>query len=147
MKKKLFSFVIAAAMALGIPAAMGTANINIFDEAGISPIVAEASVSTSSIGTTRHSKTSGTVSAYASFDRKASKAICTIQLQEKYNGKWRKATGLTVVTYKKIVYNSYSISTSRKFTLKSGKVYRAKIVFTDFNSTGTHYKTRYTGSF
>lgn len=147
MKKKLFSFVIAAAIALGIPASLGAANINISDEAGISPIVAEASVSTNRIGTTRHSSTSGTVSAYASFDRKASKAICTIQLQEKYNGKWRKATGLTVVTYTKVVYKSYSITTSKKFTLKSGKVYRAKIVFADTNSTGTHYKTRYTGSF
>ena len=147
MKKKLFSFVIAAAIALGIPASLGAADINISDESGISPIVAEASVSTNRIGTTRHSGTSGTVSAYASFDRKASKAICTIQLQEKYNGTWRKATGLSIITYKKIVYDSYSITASKKFTLKSGKVYRAKIVFTDFNSTGQYYKTRYTGSF
>ena len=147
MKKKLLSFVIAAAMVLGIPASLGAANISVFDEAGISPLTAEASVSTSSVGTTRHSSTSGTVSAYASFDKRASKAICTIQLQEKYNGTWRKATGLTVVTYKKIVYDSYSISASKKFTLKSGKVYRAKIVFTDSNSTGTHVRTRYTGSF
>ena len=91
--------------------------------------------------------TSGNVSAYASFDRKATSASCTITLQEKYNGAWRNATGVPVKIYRKTITNSYSISAARTFTLVKGKVYRAKIRFVDTNSTGTYYKTRYTGSF
>lgn len=105
------------------------------------------SVSSSYIGATRYSKTSGKVSASAGFTRKASKATCSITLQEKYNGSWRTATGLSVRAYVKTQYNTYSIAAARTFTLKSGKVYRAKIVFSDKNSSGTYYKTRYTGSF
>ena len=105
------------------------------------------SVTTSSVNASRHSGTSGTVGAYAGFNQKASSAKCTVILQEKYNGSWRLATGLSITSYIKTVYNSYSISASKTFTLKSGKVYRAKVVFMDTNSTGTYYKTRYTGSF
>ncbi|MDO4545411.1 MAG: hypothetical protein Q4C25_04575 [Bacillota bacterium] len=107
----------------------------------------QTSVSTSSVSASRHSGTSGSVSAYAGFNKKATKATCTITLQEKYNGSWRNATGLPVTIYKKTVYDSYSISAAKTFTLKSGKTYRAKIGFVDTNSSGTYYKTRYTGAF
>ena len=112
-------------------------------DAGIAPM----STTTSNIGASRYSATSCNVSAFAVFSKTASKATCTITLQEKYNGSWRTATGLPVHSYVKIVYNKSSITAGKTFTLKSGKVYRAKIVFTDTNSSGTSYKTRYTGSF
>lgn len=113
------------------------------DEMQIAPM----SVSASNIGATRNSSTSGNVGAYAGFDRKATEASCTITLQEKYNGSWRSATNVPVKIYKRTVYNSYSISASKTFTLVKGKVYRAKIGFIDKNSTGTYVKTRYTGAF
>lgn len=147
MKKKLLSFIIAAAITFGIPAAIGSTEIKLPSDSPLSPAVAEATTTTNSIGTSRHSATSGTVSAYASFDCKAKKAVCTIELQEKYKDAWRTAKDIPTVIYTKIVYDSYSITASKKFALKSGKVYRAKIVFSDKNSSGTHYKTRYTGAF
>lgn len=109
--------------------------------------VAPMSVATSDIGVSRNSSTSGTVTAYASFTKTASTAKCSIYLQEKYNGSWRTATGLSVTGYIKTVYDTKSITAGRTFTLIKGKVYRAKIVFSDKNSTGTYIKTRYTGSF
>ena len=109
--------------------------------------VSTMSTTTSNIGASRYSGTSGKVSVYASFDRKATTASCTIALQEKYNGSWRAATGIPVKIYSKTVYDSYSITAARTFTLVKGKVYRAKISVIDKNSAGTHFKTLYTGSF
>lgn len=71
MKKKLLSFVIAAAMVMGIPAALGSAGLNMPDEVTVAPVTANAKTTTSSIGSTRNSSTKATVSAYGSFDRKA----------------------------------------------------------------------------
>ena len=147
MKKKLLSFVIAAAMVMGIPAALGSAGLNMPDEVTVAPVTANAKTTTSSIGSTRNSSTKATVSAYGSFDKKATRAACAITLQEKYNGSWRSATGLSKKTHTKVEYNTYSIATSYKFTVKSGKVYRARIVFTDKNSSGEHLRVRYTGAF
>lgn len=104
-------------------------------------------VTTGSITANRHSNTSGSASAYASFNAKASKASCTLSLQEKYNGSWRTATGVPVVTYKKSVTNSYSIAAGKTFTLKTGKVYRVKASIIDTTSSGTFTKTLYTGAF
>lgn len=117
--------------------------IAIEENTGITP----RTTTTSKIGATRYSGTSGKVSAYASFDKKATSATCTITLQEKYNGSWRTATGVPVKIYSKTVYNSYSITSSKTFTLVKGKVYRAKISIIDKNSSGSYYKTLYTGSF
>ena len=112
-------------------------------ENGIKPV----SVSSCSIGRTRHSSTSGNVTAYAAFTKKATRASCTITLQEKYNGSWRTATGIPVKVYNKTVYNAYAIAASKTFALKKGRVYRAKIYFIDKNSAGTYGKTIYTGAF
>ena len=73
MKKKLLSFVIAAAMVMGIPAALGSAGLNMPDEVTVAPVTASAKTTTSSIGSTRNSSTKATVSAYGSFDVKAKK--------------------------------------------------------------------------
>ena len=112
-------------------------------ENGIRPV----SVSSSSIGTSRYSNTSGNVTAYAGFTKKASTATCTITLQQKSGSSWVTPTGIPVLAYKKTVYNSYSIAASKTFTLKKGKVYRARITFSDKNSSGTYSNTRYTGAF
>lgn len=129
MKKKIASFALALFLVLSLPMA------------------ACASVSSSSIGTSRISNTSGSVSAYALFNRTASTAKCTITLQVKSNGSWVAATNLPTWSYTKIVYNKNSISSQKTFTLAKGKVYRAKIVFQDTKGSSTTYKTRYTGSF
>lgn len=153
MKKKLLSLLLAAAVVLSMPMALFAAEATPADtpaslEAADENIgIAPASVSTFDMGASRKSSTSGSVSAYASFNTKASKATCTITLQEKYNGSWRTATDIPVKSYSKTVYNSYSISASKTFTLKSGKVYRARIVVTDTNTSGNNSKTFYTGAF
>lgn len=152
MKKRLLTFIMAAAMVLSMPTALFAAEQNT-PEPGAAAVtsdggaIAPQSTTTSDVGASRSSSTSGSVTAYASFDKKATKATCTITLQEKYNGSWRTATGLSVYSYTKAVYDSYYISAPKSFTLKSGTVYRAKVVFADTNSSGTHYTTRYTGSF
>lgn len=151
MKKRLASFIFATAMVLSLPAASFAADQTIAtDPVGTSTVSDNGgarSVANSSIGTTRHSSVSGTVNAYAAFTAKASRAVCTIYLQEKYNGSWRAATGLGTTSYTKTAYNCNSITAAKTFTLISGKVYRAKVVFTDVIDGDTSIKTRYTGSF
>ena len=153
MKKKLLSFALAAAMMLSMPTVLFAAEtataepINnpgtCTDGAEISPM----STNTINVGATRKSNTSGSVSAYASFNAKATKATCTITIQVKSNGSWKNATDLPVYSYTKTVSNTYSVSASKSFTLKSGKVYRARIMISDTNSSGTYNRTKYTGSF
>lgn len=149
MKKKLTSFILAAAMVLAMPTALFATETQSADSAidinavgndiGIAPM----SVASTTIGSSRISSTSASVTAYAAFDKSVSKATCTIILQEKSGSSWKTATGIPVTTYIKNVYNQNSIAASRVFTVKSGKVYRAKIVFTEPSSI----KTQYTGSF
>lgn len=149
MKKKLTSFIVAAALVLSMPTALfaaeqqseafGTNASAAGNDSGIMPM----SVASSTVGASRTSSTNASVSAYAAFDKTASKATCTIILQEKSGESWVTPTGIPVKSYVKTVYNQKSIAASRVFTVKSGKVYRAKIVFSD----GSSIKTRYTGSF
>lgn len=153
MKRKILIFVLSAIVALSMPTALFATEIEpvdiepsqvtVNDDSGISLM----SINSATVGASRKSNTSCSVSAHASFNVKATKATCTITLQEKYNGSWRTATNIPVVSYVKIVYDSYTITASRTFTLNSGKVYRAKVVFTDQNSSGTSLKTCYSGSF
>lgn len=152
MKRKIMILVMAAAMVLSLPMAVSAAEAGPGTLEPIENAIVEAgdqvrSVASSSIGATRNSATSGTVEAYALFSGTASKAVCQIYLQESYNGSWRTATGLSTTAYSKTVYNTNSITAGKTFTLKSGKVYRAKIVFTDTIGGTTYTKTRYTGSF
>lgn len=146
MKKKILSLLLAAVVVLSMPTALFAAEIEtpqgpqaISNDGGIAPM----SISTGSVSASRYSSTSGNVSAYASFSKTSSKATCTITLQEKYNGSWRTATGIPVKAYVKTVYNKNYISAEKTFTLKSGTVYRAKVVFDD----GSAIKTYYSGSF
>jgi hypothetical protein len=109
--------------------------------------IAPMKVSSSTIGATRESNTKASVTGYAIFTQKASTAKCSIYLQEKYNGSWRTATGIPVIAYIKTVNDTKTILATRTFTVAKGKVYRAKVTFTDTNSSGTYTKTRYTSSF
>ena len=153
MKKKLLSFALAATMMLSMPTALFAAETSTAepinnpgtctDGAEISPM----STTSSTVGASRISSTKGSVSAHASFSAKATKASCAITIQVKSGSSWKTASDLPVYSYVKNVSNTYYISASKTFTLKSGKVYRAKIVFSDTNSSGTYFKTKYTGSF
>lgn len=105
------------------------------------------SVSTSVVNTDRLSNTSGTVSAYGAFSGTASRAVCQIYLQEKYNGSWRTATGLGTTSYTKTAYNTKSISAGKTFTLIKGKTYRAKVVFSATIGGTIYTKTHYSGAF
>ena len=116
-------------------------------DSGQTAVITPVKVTTGSVTADRHSNTSGSVTAYASFNARASKASCTMTLQEKSGGSWKTATGVPVVTYKKTVTNSYSITAGKTFTLKAGKVYRVKAAIIDTTSSGTYTKTLYTGSF
>lgn len=155
MKRKLTAFILAAFLVMSLPMAASAAELT---ENATEPVTAAISdggdggvsvmsVSSSSVSADRTSNTKGTVSAYAAFTGTASKATCTIYLQEKYNGSWRTATGLSTTSYTKTVHNENSIAAGKNFTLISGKVYRAKIVFTDTIQGTTYTKTRFTGSF
>lgn len=149
MKKKLTSFIVAAALVLSMPTALfaaeqqseafGTNASTAGSDSGIMPMA----IDNTTIGADRTSNTSAEVVAYAAFDKTVSKATCTIILQEKSGSSWVTPTGIPVKSYVKTVYNQSSIAASRVFTVKNGKVYRAKIVFSD----GSSIKTRYTGSF
>lgn len=149
MKKKLTSFIVAAALVLSMPTALFAAeqqseafgtNANTAEtDSGIMPMA----IDNTTISANRISSTSAEVAAYAAFDTTVAKATCTIILQEKSGSSWVTPTGLSVKSYVKTVYNKSSIAAGKVFTVKSGKVYRAKIVFVEPNSI----KTRYTGSF
>ena len=152
MKKRLTIFILAAALVMSLPMAASAAELGTGASDPVVTAVEDGSngtrsVSSSNIGATRHSPTSGTVNAYTHFSGTATKAVCYIYLQESYNGSWRTATGVPTTTYTKTVYNANSITAGKTFTLISGKTYRAKIVFNDTIGGTTYTKTRYTGSF
>lgn len=149
MKKKLTSFIVAAALVLSMPTALfaaeqqseafGTNASTARNDGGIMPM----SIASTTIGADRTSSTSASISAYAIFNQTAARATCTIILQEKSGSSWVTPTGLSVTSYVKTVYGANHIAAGKVFTVKSGKVYRAKIVFSD----GSSIKTRYTGAF
>ena len=95
----------------------------------------------------RLSNTSASASASASFDGIKDSVKCTMTLQEKYNGSWRKATGVSKTSATKSKTDTSVILFSTKFTLKKGKVYRIKAKFTDKKGSRTTSSTYYSGSF
>ncbi len=140
-------------MVLSLPAAAFAADTPtlptepIESEATVGGDVSVMSVNTTTVSTDRTSNTSGKVSGYGTFSGTASTATCTIYLQEKYNGSWRTATGLGTTSYTKTAYNTKSIVAGKTFTLKSGKTYRAKVVFSGRISGTLYTKTHYSGAF
>lgn len=153
MKKRLACFIFAAAMVLSLPAAAFAADTPtlpiepIETGATVGGDVSVRSINTTTVATDRLSNTSGSVTAYGSFSGTASKSVCIIYLQEKYNGSWRTATGLGTTSYTKTAYNTKSISAGKVFTLKSGKTYRVKVVFNATISGNLYTKTHYSGAF
>lgn len=108
---------------------------------------ASASVSSASIGVTRISSTSGRVTVGVNFTRKATSCSAKIVLQEKYNGSWRTSTGVPVSTVIFKGTNTDYMYKSYTFKLKSGKVYRPKVTFTDKRGTSTSSATYYGPAF
>ena len=153
MKRRLACFIFAAAMALSIPAAAFAVETPtlptdpIESEATVGEEASVMSVSTCAVNTDRLSNTSGKVSIYASFTKTATKAVCIIYLQEKYNGSWRTATGLGTTSYTKTVYNTKTLSAGKTFTLIKGKTYRAKVVVSDTINGTLSTRTFYSGAF
>ena len=124
MKKRLTSFILAAALIMSLPMAVSATESTPAGSDPVANAVYDAGdnarlIASSTINADRTSNTSGNVTAYAAFTTTATKATCTIYLQEKYNGLWRTATGLTTTSYKKTVYNTNSITAGKTFTLKS----------------------------
>ena len=109
--------------------------------------VVSAAVTTASINANRTSNTSATVAAHANFNRTADSCTCKMTLQEKYNGSWRTATGVSTKTASRTKENSSSILYAYHFTLVKGKVYRVKVTFTDKKGSSTAKSTYYSGSF
>lgn len=109
--------------------------------------VVNAKTVAATLTTNRTSNTSATVSASANFDSIKDSCSCTITLQEKYKGSWRKATGVSKKTATLSKSNSAGILLSTKFTLIKGKVYRIKAKFTDKDGSRTTSSTYYSGSF
>ena len=152
MKKKLASLVLAAAMAMSLPMAASAAELTTGSLEPIGSTIEDGGISVMSISSTvvnvdRLSNTSGTVTGYATFSKNATNATCTIYLQEKYNGSWRSATGLGTTSYIKTTSNANSIYAGKTFTLRSGKTYRAKVVFNATISGTVYSKTHYSGAF
>ncbi len=109
--------------------------------------VVNAKTVTATINTNRTSNTSATITANANFDGVKDSCTCKITLQEKYNGSWRKATGVTKKTASLTEKDCASILFSTKFTLIKGKVYRVKVAFTDKKGSRTTTSSYYSGSF
>lgn len=109
--------------------------------------VVNAEVASATIAVDRLSNTSSSVSARAGFDGLKDSVTCTLTLQEKYNGSWRTATGVSKKTVSLTKKNTATILLSTKFTLVKGKVYRIKAKFTDKDGSRTTSSTYYSGSF
>ena len=64
--------------------------------------VVNAEVINATISTNRLSNTSAKITTDATFDGIKDSCSCKITLQEKYNGSWRKATGVTKKLHQKL---------------------------------------------
>lgn len=109
--------------------------------------VVNAEVASAKIAVDRLSNTSASASASASFDGIKDSVKCTMTLQEKYNGSWRKATGVSKKTASITEKNTTTVLLSTRFTLIKGKVYRIKAKFTETNGSRTTSSIYYSGSF
>lgn len=109
--------------------------------------VVNAAVTSAGINTNRLSNTSARITTDATFDGVKDSCSCKITLQEKYNGSWRTATGVSKKTASYSKSLAASIYYSTKFTLIKGKVYRVKVAFTDKDGSRTTTSTYYSGSF
>lgn len=97
--------------------------------------------------TKRTSNTSARATADVTHSETVATATIKMTLQEKYNGSWRTATGVPVKTVSKTKSKTSSFSLPYTFTLKKGKVYRVKAIFTSKKGTTTKTLTLYTGAF
>lgn len=109
--------------------------------------VVSAYSSSANVHVSRTSNTSANVSADVSYSTTVDSCTIKITLQEKYNGSWRTATGVSVKTVSRTKSKVSSLSLPYTFKLVKGKVYRAKAVFTSKKGSTTTSKTYYSSVF
>lgn len=109
--------------------------------------VVSAYTSSATVAVNRTSNTSARTSADITYTTTVDSATNKITLQEKYNGSWRTATGVSVKTVSRTKSKVRSLSFPYTFTLVKGKVYRIKAVFTSKKGSTTISKTLYSSTF
>lgn len=109
--------------------------------------VVSAYTTAATVNANRTSNTSANVSADVTYSSVVDSCTIKITLQEKYNGSWRTATGVSVKTVSRTKANTRSLSLPYTFKLVKGKVYRIKGVFTSKKGTSSVSRTLYSGTF
>lgn len=109
--------------------------------------IASAYTSAANINTNRTSNTSANVRADITYNTTVDTCTIKMTLQEKYNGSWRTATGVSTKTVSKTKKKVTGLTLAYKFQLAKGKVYRVKTQFISKKGSSGITTTRYTGSF
>lgn len=109
--------------------------------------VVSAYTSSYEVYVNRTSNTSAHTSADITYGVTVDSATNKMTLQEKYNGSWRTATGVSVKTVSRTKSNIRALTLPYTFTLAKGKVYRIKATFTSKKNGSTVTKTLYSNTF
>lgn len=109
--------------------------------------VVSAYTTSANVTAKRTSNTSANVSADVTYSSIVDTCTIKITLQEKYNGSWRTATGVSVKTVSRTRNNVRSLTLPYTFTLIKGKVYRTKNVFTSKKGSSSVSRTLYSSVF
>lgn len=105
--------------------------------------IVSAKTVVASIASNRLSNTLGEAVADADFNQIVDSCTATMVLQEKYNDRWRTATGVPTHTVLRSLVKTNSIFLYHKFTLVKGKIYRIKATFKDVTGSTTTSSTYY----
>lgn len=129
MRKKLISLFLATVMVLSLGASF------CFAEDGITPYRTHSVTMTP----VRVSDTHADADVHVTFSKVADRYVVAIVLQEKNGSSWRTAQGV----YSSATYfrgtNKQLVTASQSWTVKSGMLYRLKIVTTDEYNNGSSY--------
>ena len=109
--------------------------------------VVSAYSSAATVSAARTSNTSARVSADIRYTTTVDTCTNKMTLQEKYNGSWRTATGVSVKTVSRTKSNVSTLNFPYTFTLVKGKVYRIKAVFTSKIGSSSVSRTCYSSVF
>lgn len=109
--------------------------------------VVSAYSSAATVSAARTSNTSARVSADIRYTTTVDTCTNKMTLQEKYNGSWRTATGVSVKTVSRTKSNVSTLNFPYTFTLVKGKVYRIKAVFTSKKGSSSVSRTCYSSVF
>ncbi|MCQ4638322.1 hypothetical protein NE619_16445 [Anaerovorax odorimutans] len=109
--------------------------------------VVSAYTSAATVSAARTSNTSARVSADIRYTTTVDSCTNKMTLQEKYNGSWRTATGVSVKTVSRTKTKVSTLNFPYTFTLVKGKVYRIKAVFTSKKGSSSLSRTCYSSVF